>query len=584
MKKIEKWSETRGVLGLLWTYEPRYLLTFIPQILLSSLFDVLLVYFPKLFIEQLESGKAYDIIALTIGLYIAVTFVIRTLGAWLGSKSALYMERFSRSIQMQAGKITMALPMSDMEGANFSDKLAMAKNATGIADALDILRRILSNTLTILSLSIIVTRLDVIFFLTVSAVVGLKVWFVRLTYRYQEKRRKSYAANNRKGNYLDGMAYFNPGAAKEIRINKIEPWFMSKVTDFREEMLRLQYEDFGKDTLFECISALIMAVQSFVILYVLSGKVFAGTIGIADFTMYFSAVTKLSMTLSAIVSDIGEYNRKKLYVSDFLSLRKQETSPTRTKDTPAPKQTDIVFENVSFRYPNTETFVLKNISIRIPMGETLSVVGKNGAGKTTFIKLICRFYRPTEGRITVGGVDIYEIGDAEYNALISAVFQDYQNFSLTLRENVLLGKQEEDLSELMADVGLLDLVSRLPNGMNTYLSRRFDSDGVELSGGEEQKLAIARAIRKRAPILILDEPTASLDPRAESEIYENYFRIAKDKTTVFISHHLASATFSDKIALFDRGEIIEYGTHDELMRKQGAYANMFRIQSSSYQE
>ena len=582
MKKSGKWSETCSVLRLLWTCEPRYLLTFIPQVLLSSLFDVLLVYFPKLFIEQLESGKAYSDIALAIGLYIAVTFAIRTLGAWLGSKNALYMERFSRSIQMQAGKITMALPLSDMEGAKFSDKLAMANNATGIADALDILRRIFSNALTILSLSVIVTRLDAVFILTVSAVLGLKVWFVWLTYRYREKRRKAYAANNRKGNYLDGMAYFNPGAAKEIRINKIEPWFMSKVTDFREEMLGLQYGDFGRNTLFECISAVIMAVQSFVILYVLSGKVFAGTIGIADFTMFFSAVTKLSVALSAIVSDIGEYNRKRLYVSDFLSLRKQET-PTRTKDTPAPGQTDIVFENVSFRYPNTETFVLKNINIRIPTGETLSVVGKNGAGKSTFIKLICRFYRPTEGRITVGGVDIHEIGDAEYNALISAVFQDYQNFSLTLRENVLLGKQEEDLAGLMEDVGLSDLVSRLPNGMDTYLLRRFDSDGVELSGGEGQKLAIARAVYKNAPILILDEPTAALDPKAESEIYERYFNIAKNKTTIFISHRLASTTFTDKIALFDNGEILEYGTHEELMRQNAMYATLFRIQSSAYQ-
>ena len=249
-----------------------------------------------------------------------------------------------------------------------------------------------------------------------------------------------------------------------------------------------------------------------------------------------------------------------------------------------PAGLDIVFENVSFKYPNTEKYVLENINIRIPAGEKLSVVGKNGAGKSTFIKLLCRFYKPTKGRITIGGVDIENIGDEEYNKLIAAVFQDYQNLAFTIGENVSMGRAKNNVELLLCDIGLGTLINRLPNGADTYLTRSFDSNGVELSGGEGQKLAIARAVYKNSPILILDEPTAALDPKAESEIYDSYFRIAAKKTTIFISHRLSSSTVADKIALFENGKIMEYGTHTELMKNDGEYARMFGLQKKAYAE
>ena len=580
--KKNKLAESFGIFALIGKYEPCYLAFSIPQMLLASVLTVFCVYFPKLFIEQLESGGAYRKIAVNILLYIAIMLVIKGLQSFSGNKSTFYIERFSKKIQKKAGELTMALPLESMEGANFSDKLAMANNVSQTIGALGILQSIISNIITIAGLSAIITSLDIIFIITVGIVLLIKILFVYLTYRHNKKRRKEYAANDRVGDYLSNVAYFNPGAAKELRINNIGDWFMTKISGYREKMLRMQYGDFGRGALFECISAVIMAVQSFVILAVLSSRVIDGFIGIADFTMYFSAVTVLTSTLSAIVGEIGEYNRQQLYLSDFDALA-GDKKHYESSDT-VPAGLDIVFENVSFKYPNTEKYVLENINIRIPAGEKLSVVGKNGAGKSTFIKLLCRFYKPTKGRITIGGVDIENIGDEEYNKLIAAVFQDYQNLAFTIGENVSMGRAKNNVELLLCDIGLGTLINRLPNGADTYLTRSFDSNGVELSGGEGQKLAIARAVYKNSPILILDEPTAALDPKAESEIYDSYFRIAAKKTTIFISHRLSSSTVADKIALFENGKIMEYGTHTELMKNDGEYARMFGLQKKAYAE
>ncbi len=582
--KKNKLAESFGIFALIGKYEPCYLAFSIPQMLLASVLTVFCVYFPKLFIEQLESGGAYRKIAVNILLYIAIMLVIKGLQSFFGNKSTFYIERFSKKIQKKAGELTMALPLESMEGANFSDKLAMANNVSQTIGALGILQSIISNIITIAGLSAIITSLDIIFIITVGIVLLIKILFVYLTYRHNKKRRKEYAANDRVGDYLSNVAYFNPGAAKELRINNIGDWFMTKISGYREKMLRMQYGDFGRGALFECISAVIMAVQSFVILAVLSSRVIDGFIGIADFTMYFSAVTVLISTLSAIVGEIGEYNRQQLYLSDFDALAGDGDKKHYESSDTVPAGLDIVFENVSFKYPNTEKYVLENINIRIPAGEKLSVVGKNGAGKSTFIKLLCRFYKPTKGRITIGGVDIENIGDEEYNKLIAAVFQDYQNLAFTIGENVSMGRAKNNVELLLCDIGLGTLINRLPNGADTYLTRSFDSNGVELSGGEGQKLAIARAVYKNSPILILDEPTAALDPKAESEIYDSYFRIAAKKTTIFISHRLSSSTVADKIALFENGKIMEYGTHTELMKNDGEYARMFGLQKKAYAE
>ena len=581
MKRFkEKLTAPIKIFKIISKYEPLYFVLTLPQILLSSILPLLYVYFPKLFIEQLTNGNDYSEIVKTVLLYIGILLVINIMNLFLSNKGDFHVDRFSKKLWQETGSITMSLPLENMEGANYRDRLALANNITKITATAGLLQSIIANIITIIGLAVIITGLDFIFVLLVLATLCVKILFVYLTYKHNEKRRKLLAANDRIGNYLIGAAYFNQGVAKEIRINNLNGWFMGKIKGYRNEMLRLQYGNFKRNALFESITAVIMALQSLMILWILSMRFIDKTISIADYTMYFSAVTTLTITLSTIVEKIGEYNRHQLNLSDFGALKQIDENITSRLQT-SMNSTEIVFDNVSFAYPNTEHFVLNCINIRITEGEKLSVVGQNGAGKSTFIKLLCKFYKPTSGKITIGGVDIWEINNDEYNKLISAVFQDYQNFSFTLGENVSMGQSVAQVNDILNDIGLGKLLDKLPFGVDTYLSRIFDTNGVELSGGEGQKLAIARAVYKKTPILILDEPTASLDPKAESEIYDSFFKVARDKTTIFISHRLASSTSADKIAVFENGNIVEYGTHMQLINENKKYATMFNLQRES---
>ncbi len=587
MKIQDKISTPIKIFKIISRYEPIYFILTIPKIIISSILPLVYVYFPKLFIEQLTSGDDYNIILKSILLYIVLLFGLNVINALISNGISLFTNRFIKNMRQQTGDITMSLPLEMVEGAEYRDRLIMSNNITQITGVMDLLQNIISSIITIIGLSAIIARLDIIFVILVCLTLGFKVLFVYLTYKHNEKRRKLYAVNNRIGEYLNGVAYFNHGAAKEIRINNLQKWFMGKIKFYRDEMLRLQYGDFKMNALFESITAFIMALQSFIILYMLSLRYLDSVINIADFTMYFNAIIALTGTLSAIVGYIGEYNRQSLNFSDYNTLyntvgniQPYQKGVMTEKD--MNNHDEIVFSNVYFKYKNTDKYVLEDVNVVISPNEKISVVGQNGAGKSTFVKLLCKFYRPTSGTITIGGKNIWNIETDEYNKLIAAVFQDYQNFAFTIAENVMMGSESSNVKQVLVDVGLGNLIKKLPDAEYTYITRNFDTNGIELSGGEGQKLAIARAVNKNSPILILDEPTASLDPKSESEIYDNFFNISKKKTTIFISHRLASSTRANKILVFDNGKIVEQGNHAELLRLNGKYAKMFYMQKASY--
>ena len=244
----------------------------------------------------------------------------------------------------------------------------------------------------------------------------------------------------------------------------------------------------------------------------------------------------------------------------------------------------IEFRNVSFRYPGQMCNALKHVNIVLNPGEKLAVVGENGAGKTTFIKLLMRLYDPDEGEILLDGVNVRDIAYEQYMALFSTVFQDYRLFAFSLKENVCFGAEASDaeIEALLRRVGLGERLDTLPQGVHTPVFKEFDEGGFEPSGGEGQKIALARALFKNSPIVVLDEPTAALDPKAEYELYRRFDELVAEKTAVYISHRLSSAKFCNRIAVFHNGEIIELGTHDVLMRQGGAYARLFAMQAQYY--
>lgn len=310
-----------------------------------------------------------------------------------------------------------------------------------------------------------------------------------------------------------------------------------------------------------------------------------GAISIGDFTMCVSSASELYWSIHRIITYGMDIKKRCSYAYQFL-LFLDYPAAMKTGDRSVGEGEHVIeFKDVSFRYPRSENYVLRHINLIIRPGEHLSVVGLNGAGKTTFIKLLCRLYAVTEGEICIDGVNILEYSEEEYRKLFAVVFQDFRLFAFSLRENITLGGKDspEEIQRVLELSGFYEDAQKLERGLDTMLYKSFDEKGTELSGGQQQKTAISRALYRNAPIVILDEPTAALDPVAEYEIYRRFNSLVGGKTAIYISHRLSSCKFCQHIAVFAEDTIREYGTHEELLeRENGIYAEMFRTQAKHY--
>ncbi len=326
-----------------------------------------------------------------------------------------------------------------------------------------------------------------------------------------------------------------------------------------------------------------------------------GFYSVGIFSQLVAAEGALDATLGGLVSNVTELVKRCNYAYEYVVFMNYPAALVKGDRPVEKKPHEIEFRNVSFTYPGTDRKILDNISIRVAPGEHISIVGLNGAGKTTFIKLLCRLYDPTEGEILLDGVNIKEYDYSQYMEQFAPVFQDFKLFALTIRDNIVFGESEdpgkasdpdadkkhdasdEELGRLIKLVGLDEMVSGLDKGMDTNIFKFFDEEGVEPSGGEQQKIAIARALYKNSPVVILDEPTAALDPVAEYDIYRQFSTLVGGRSAFYISHRLSSCRFCDHIAVFSEGRIAEYGTHDELEKiPEGIYAKMFEAQAKYY--
>lgn len=575
------------IIHLIFKHSPSYFLFFIPQLIFSASLPLLYVYAPKLIIEALTGEKAYSDIVKIIAIFCATALILNLIIGYLDKKINYSVENFSRKLSSEIGEIVMNLSLSEIESSSERDNIRLAGNAAETIQLCEIIRKIIQNFITLIGFIAIVSTLNAKFFFIVLVLLSVKIIFTTINYKSNIKLRLLTAQNDRTGNYLNSLCYFNQGAAKEIRVNAIQSWFLKKIKDFRYKMVKFQYKEFRRYLLFDSINAILFAISSFYILWSLSNYYLNNIISIADFTLYFTTITTMSATLGTIADLIAQYNKQLKNAADFGKLKilaEQNGDYSLQSEMPCevPSNTEICFSNVWFAYPGSENYVLSEINIKISNCEKLVIVGYNGAGKSTFIKLLCKFYRPTKGQITLNGKDIWQIPNEQYYKTIGAVFQDFVTLAFTISENISMNERHEDLSDVLLKTGLSDFVSKLPDGEETSISKKFSSDGVELSGGQGQKIALARALYKNAPVLILDEPTASLDLKSESELYENFMKTAFDKTAIFISHRLAASQIADQIAVFSDGKIAEYGTHKELIAKNGLYAEMFEKQSKPY--
>lgn len=390
------------------------------------------------------------------------------------------------------------------------------------------------------------------------------------------------------GFYMGQAMDYNVG--KGIRLYNQKELFNKEVDLFIGDAKDIFTSMGNSNAKYSGIGALISSLIGGMVYIFIGLKAIAGAITIGSIVQYVGSINQFISGSSGILTSFNSIINNNMYLQlyiDFMNIKGAKYEGTLSVDKDVDKKYEIEFKDVSFKYPGTEKYVIENVSLKINMGERLAIVGMNGSGKTTFIKLLCRLYDPNEGEILLNGVDIKEYSYDEYMSLFSVVFQDFKLFSFPLGQNVASSVNYDDDSVVNAleDAGLGIRLSNLPKGLQTPLYKDFDEDGVEISGGEAQKIAIARSLYRDAPILILDEPTAALDPIAEFEIYSKFNEIVGTKTALYISHRLSSCRFCDEIVVFHEGQVIQKGKHKELLQSNdGKYHELWHSQAQYYTE
>lgn len=379
-------------------------------------------------------------------------------------------------------------------------------------------------------------------------------------------------------------------AAKEVKLFDLGHYVAERLAEVAERIVTAHQQIATRRALWSSLSGAVGSLAYYGAYAVIAWRALTGAISIGDLTFLAGSLMRLNALFEGLALGLTQIASQTQYLNDFyafMDMRSALAPPASPRPFPAPLRTGVAFENVGFRYPGTERWALRNLSFSLPAGETLALVGENGAGKTTIVKLLTRLYEPDEGRILVDGIDLREIDLAELREHVGAIFQDFVRYNLTASDNIGIGRVA-DIADRPGIVAAAQksqadsVIAGLPGGYDQMLGLSFMS-GLDLSGGQWQKLVISRAYFRDADILILDEPTAALDARAEAEIFERFRHLSEKTTTLLISHRFSTVRMADRILVLEDGQILESGGHAELMARAGRYAELFELQAAGYQ-
>ena len=579
----------------LWRLDRNFLFFVFAGIPLAVVRPLLSAYFTKELIDRIGAGAVFTELVVVVGIFLGASYLVWQFSLFLERKCVG--RRYYPSEVYQSEMNALMGYQTDYENTEKQDFREVSGYAWGDACqgkcALEYFWKDMSQGLIHLAGLITYVSLMVMLNPILFSVVVLTSLLTYFTTRWQpgyyEKNKHRWEKEVRKKDYLQGLSE-DFLLAKDIKLYGLEGWLEGMMRDYQVYIRTWNERCRLRGLWASILSGLMSFIQNGAAYVVLIGFLLEGGISVGEFVFYFGLVGSIAEYLQGLIGDMAQLNTradKIAYYRDFYDY------PNRLNHgagcaLPASPVT-IELKDVWYRYDGAEDYIIKGINLTIEGGENLALVGMNGAGKTTLVKLICGLYTPTKGEILVGGRRIEEYNVEEYYSLISAVFQEIRIIALTIFEFVASADLErpgarESAVDAMKAAGIYEKVKDLPGGMDTHLMKGIYDDGVDFSGGEIQKLVLARAIYKNGPILVLDEPTAALDPIAENNLYLRYQSLTKGKTSLYISHRFASTRFCDRIILLEGGTIAESGTHEELMEKQGRYAYMFDTQSKYYKE
>lgn len=565
------------------------------------------IYFTAKIIALLSNGSGYKSIILYICIAVLLNFVLMYLGSFLDDFYQVLANVLFDKENFKMAKKIFNTEYESLEDSHFREVIHKHEEAgasrwarfsyfmwTSQVFVSGVYTVIVSVIMIMPLLKIGFTKTGNTFFekpIFLIVLIGVIVAMAVIMLLIAIKMNKSYLAANEAYATLDRLFYSfidifgNYKTGKEIRIYKeqdlINHIATDKILTDGEATLKQISMRTAKTS---SVVAIMGAIVAFGVYVFIGVKGNFGLFDIGSLVMYCGAFMQIINGVMQIANTLGKLAEILPLARVYFEIIEHSDNKEYGTEEFDTNTFEIEFKNVSFKYPNASTYALKNVNFIINNGEHLAVVGRNGSGKTTFIKLMCRLYDVTDGEILINGINIKEYSKDSIIRLYSVVFQDFQMFSIPLKDNVCAGEEcdKNRLYKCLDNSNALERAKQMPEKENTYLYKDIEENGVEISGGEAQKLALARALYKDAPVVILDEPTAALDPIAENEIYSRFNSFVENKTAIYISHRLSSCAFCDRIAVFDKAELVETGTHSELMSKNGKYADLWNAQAKYY--
>ena len=582
----------RSLMKLIWQVDKAYYLLLLFRSILGAASSLVNLILPKLLIDGFTRGWDWEHFLKGILAFAAFKYLVLQALSFLKLKEKRHNEYLDNKVPMVFAEKVMRLHYPQLEDPQVLDLKERAifpiTNYGALQGLVGAATNMVTSFLTLGGLAAVLFAFSPWFLLALLALCVIASLLSARFSRYMRNAMQDLIPTNRRyGYWFDTI--FNPAFQKEYRVYGLNDLLLAKVNTYTDEIadwLNRLYTRQGNNSTLQNLFTALMRVMAYgyAALRVLGGQ-WGNQITLGDYSVIVLATENFFATFQRFFSGIFELISNVHHLLPFCRFMLLPEAEQPDGLIPEPL-TSLAFENVSFRYPNGERQILDNISFEIREGQKISIVGLNNAGKSTIVKLICRLFEPQSGRILFNGIDIREYNYQAYLQQLACVFQDFFLFPFTLRDNLDPegDSPDEALQAILDEVSMSGVMERLPGGLDTHLNKAVWDDATDFSGGEKQKIAIARSLARTSSLVILDEPTAALDPLAESEVYEHFHQLTRGRTAIFISHRMSSSTFCDKILLLQDGKVAAFDSHQALMKGHNLYRDLFMAQAQHFLE